>query len=275
MKYIVKTLKFINDNFLYLFLFALILGIVFVFNFDATSLFEMMVRIWKSAEPDSAIDIYAVFSTMALIFNGKIIWFFLSAAFIVFGSTLIFSFCDRRMRIGICSFRKPFEKINENIMAVLVVAVVILLLYELYVFICSCLFSLVLLFDLTAVKIVLPILIVLFFMLFMLFMTIFTQWVPIMMIPGNSITESLAISSKSLQGKLFKVFLSLLFPFLVTYPIMLLAKYFLNFLAIDYIIFVICYMFQLIYICCNSMVIFFDSTGRERVDLKNPYELRR
>ncbi len=277
MRYISKTLKFINQNLLYLLLFSLPSAVLFTPHFDATQLSDLLLRLWGSTALDSeTINLFSIYSAAALVFNGRhFLLSLLSLLLPVLSLALMFSYCDRRMRIGIASFRKPFEKLNETFMPVFVVCVVFFVMYELYVFLASCVLALTLLVGHLASQILMPVLIAGFFALYLMLMTVFVQWIPIMMIPGSSFADSLAISAKSLQGRMGAVFVSLMFPFIMTFALMLLARYYLDYLGIKYIIYVLCYAFQLMYVCCHSMVLFFDVSGRERVDQKSPYDFGR
>ncbi len=273
MKQIVSTLKFINDNFLYLFAFALAPAVTLILNFDPAALLFLFNRLWQGG---AAITLAEFHGAMGIAFAGRnFLLFVLAAAASILGASLIMSFCDRRMRIGISSFTKPFAKLNENIVAVTAVTLVLLALYELYFFLTSCIFALIMLAGTAAAQVLLPIFALLFLLLYLFIQTIFVQWIPLMMIPGNSLAEALAISAKAVQGRLFSLLLGLVFPLLVTYPIMILARIFLNFLLLDFVICIVCYLFIFTYYCCYTMVTFFDATGRERIDLKNPYRYGR
>ena len=71
------------------------------------------------------------------------------------------------------------------------------------------------------------------------------------------------------QGHAFRLMIGLAFPFLVTIPFMILAKSYLNFMMLDYLICVVGYVIQIAYVVSYCMVVYFDMTGRERVDLKS------
>jgi hypothetical protein len=174
------------------------------------------------------------------------------------------------MRIGISSITKPFRKVNEVLVAVFSVGGVLLAAYELVTFLFANLLVLLSRIDSLALQAVfIPLLLILLYGLIFFLCSLAVNWIPLMLIPGYRFSEAFGVSVRMAQGHAFRLMIGLAFPFLVTIPFMILAKSYLNFMMLDYLICVVGYVIQIAYVVSYCMVVYFDMTGRERVDLKS------
>lgn len=267
MKYIGKTLHFLNRNFFYLMIFCLVPAALIVADFDVSALVGLLTGLWAGENGFTSTEI---FSTMTLLFKPSF-WFALFVlAVLLFSVCLCFSYTDRRMRIGIVSIAKPFLKVNEVLVAIVSVGCILLAFYELTAFLLSKLLVLFFGLDSLALQaILIPLLLILFYGLLFLLFSLAVNWIPLMLIPGYRFSEAFGVSIRMAQGHIFGLMIGLAFPFLVTVPVMILAKNYLNFMMLDYLICVVGCVIQISYAVSYCMVVYFDMTGRERADLKS------
>lgn len=267
MKYIGKTLHFLNRNFFYLLVFCLVPAVLIVADFDVAALVGLFARLWSGGEGFTPAEIFAA---MTFLFKPTYWLAIIVIVVLLFSVCLCFSYTDRRMRMGISSIIKPFRKVNEVLVAVFSVGGVLLAAYELVTFLFANLLVLLSRIDSLALQAVfIPLLLILLYGLIFFLCSLAVNWIPLMLIPGYRFSEAFGVSVRMAQGHAFRLMIGLAFPFLVTIPFMILAKSYLNFMMLDYLICVVGYVIQIAYVVSYCMVVYFDMTGRERVDLKS------
>lgn len=267
MKYIGKTLRFLNQNFFYLLVFCTVPALLIVAGFDVTALVGLFKRLWSGGE---GVVPSEIFETMTFLFKPTYWLAIICIAVLLFAVCLCFSYTDRRMRIGISSLAKPFRKVNEVLVAVFSVGGVLLIAYELLAFLFSNLLGLLFRLDSLALQAVfIPLLLILLYGLIFFLCALVVNWIPLMLIPGYRFSEALGVSVRMAQGHALGLMIGLAIPFLVTVPFMILAKSYLNFMMLDYLICALGYVIQIAYVVSYCMVVYFDMSGRERADLKS------
>ncbi len=267
MKYIGKTLQFLNRNFIYLLVFCLIPAILIVADYDVSALIDLFLRLWTQG---GSVVPSEIFEAMTFLIKPTFWLALIVIVVLLFSACLCFSYVDRKMRIGVSSLTKPFRKINEVLVSVFSVGIVLLGAYELLTFLFSNLLTLLARLDSVALQAVLvPLLLLLFYAGVFYLCTMAVNWIPLMMLPGYRFSEAFGVSVRMSQGHGFGLMIGLAFPFLVTIPFMILAKTYLNFMLLDSLICVIGHTIQIAYVVSYCMVVYFDMSGRERADLKS------
>lgn len=283
MRFIGKTLQFLYQNFFYLLFFNAVpvcmLAAVNVMPADAAvhemgwSLIDLILVALRD-QPYAG----GMFESMTLIFK-PLSWFrILSLVVLTVSFALTVSYCDRKMRVGISSVKKPFLKLNETILISLLFMLLLVAAYELIAFVFFGVGDLILaqLTDAAWKGILTLFLVVLTLAVYSLWPTLLITFLANNLILGYTIKESFSVSVKSAQKHFFKIWFGLIFPMLICLPLMALSR-----LLPDYLFFfclfvyIVCYLFFITYWECYFMISYFEISGRERADLKRiiPYGL--
>lgn len=105
-------------------------------------------------------------------------------------------------------------------------------------------------------------------MLFLIY-AILSLWIPVRMVTGYSNRDSIRYSIRLTQGRQVKIMLGLIFPLIVTAPVMILLKQLSLLQELNTVIYALCYIFILGYLCAYVMAAYFKYSGTERKDIKN------
>jgi hypothetical protein len=259
---ILSTLKYYFKNFIPLALFALPGAVFFALKYNYTHFFSYMFNSGSMGNQ----TLIKIFEHFSLFPSLNILMILLWSALMIISFCLLYSYIERHMQYGIKSMIKAFKSVNYSVMSVLPVFATVIALEELFS-LANALF--VRLLGLTNLTFLLPIIFVVFLLIQFFVFSIISMWVPSRMVTGYSNRDSIRYSIRLTQGKQHKIMLGLMFPLLVTAPIMILLKQISPIGIVNTIVYALCYIFIIGYIPSYTMAAYFDFTGAERKDIKN------
>jgi hypothetical protein len=105
-------------------------------------------------------------------------------------------------------------------------------------------------------------------MLLFLIYSLLSLWIPIKTVTGYSNKDAIRYSIRLSQGNQVRIMIGLLFPLIVTAPVMVLLKHFSQITLLNTAVYVLCYVFIFSYIPSFLMVAYFNLSGMERKDIK-------
>lgn len=259
---IFSALKYYFKNFIPLALFSIPGAVFFALKYNDSHFFSYIFNS-GSMENQTLIKIYEHFSLLPAL---NIFMILLWSALLTISFCLLYSYIERHMKYGIKSLLKAFKSINYSVMSVLPMLVTVIIIEELFSLINALFVRLI---GLTSMTFLLPIIFVLMqFILFFIY-SLISFWTPSRMDIGYSNRDSLRYSIRLAQGRQLKIMLGLIFPILITAPIMIFIKQISPIWILNTVIYALCYIFIIGYIPAYTMAAYFNFTGTERKDIKN------
>lgn len=264
---ILSALKYFFKNFLPLALFSLPAAIFLAIKYNHSLFFNYIFNtgIEEGATP-TFIKIYEHFSLLPSI---NIFMILLWSALLILSFCLIFAYIERHMKYGISSYIKAVKSVNYSVMVVLPAYLTIIALEELFAMLNSLFVRLLGVTGGTFGSVIIPIIYLLLLVVLFLIYAILSLWIPVRMVTGYSNRDSIRYSIRLTQGRQVKIMLGLIFPLIVTAPVMILLKQLSLLQELNTVIYALCYIFILGYLCAYVMAAYFKYSGTERKDIKN------
>ena len=273
MRYLGMTFKYIFKNFIFIFFFALIPSFFFAMSTDIHNIGAVADNIVTGEFDLSFVQLFNFFSLFSLKR-----WPFALAAFVL---TLLFmamllSMMEKHMRVGSCSFRDLFKRIDYNLGSTFFILLLALIAYEFWALVTAGLCSLVVLIVTNGLaRCILGIALACGMMVLLCYLvSLFLLWLPCRQITGYSFMDSLSYSSQISTGKRGNIFLAVLIPYLscsLLQGIVVTVSAFADMRPVVFLCIEIIYIFVFLYYNVLMYVLFFDANGEERLDLKKKY----
>lgn len=264
MKNIFSAIKYLFKNIIAMGLFSLPAAIFFALKYNSTHFYNYILNI-GNLETSSLIKIYSHFSLLPS-FNLLMILFW--SVLIICCLCLLVSYMERHLKYGIKSTTKAFKTINYSVMVIIPSFILVIGLEEFFAFINALCVKLITISQSSIVGLILPSIYVFFMLLLFLCYAMISMWIPIKTVTGYSNKDSIRYSIRLAQGKHFKIMAGLIFPFLITAPIMIILKHLCFIEILNTIVYIFCYVFILSYLVSFMMITYFDISGLERKDIK-------
>lgn len=191
----------------------------------------------------------------------------LSLVVLVCTIAVIVATVDRHLRVGELKFRNPLKRINENFWVVFPILVVLILMKEIFD-ILVLLFAYLWLSTTTGVLTSILILLSygLVYLVYIVITALLMMWIPHSLNTGLSVARSLSSSVKTARKRLLSLTL------MIAVPAIIIAG--LNSVGIIYggivnmVTSAITYFFFMIYLIVTMYIVYYDTMGYEREDLK-------
>jgi len=264
MKLINSTLSYFFKNFVAIALFSLPAAVFFALKYNSTSFYLYLLNL-GNLETSSFIKIFSNF-TLFPSFNILII--LLWALVLILSFCLLFSYIERHMKYGIKSYLKSFKSINYCILVVSPAFFTVLAFEEIFAVLNSLFIKLISLSILSIKGVLMTMMFALLIIILFLIYSLIALWVPIKMVTGYSHRDAIRYSIRLSQGHQLRLMLGLLFPFVVTAPLMMLLKNYSHIEVLNSVVYGLCYIFIIGFLAAFAMTAYFAISGTERKDIK-------
>lgn len=271
-RYIKGTFLYIFKNFIFLFAFVILPSYFLTAAFDPRNVHEIVeVFIYGRGEAQFR-SIFSFFSP-----SDAQEWIFASVSFvfIVLCFPMLFGFIEKHMRLGIRNWKGVFGRFNYNFLTTLAVLSVNVVIYELWALITAGLvYAETLLLNGIACSIAVLITVVVFVGVLCFVLSMFLLWLPCLQITGYSYMDALVYSNSLFAQKKSKIFTALFIPGLICLAARLAVVCLHEVLPANIPVFIVTeliYLFLMLYICVLMFVVYFDTAGEERMDLKKKF----
>jgi len=188
---------------------------------------------------------------------------------LIFSFCLLFAFIERHMKYGISSYLKSLKSVNYSVMVILPAFITIIALEELFAMLNALFVRLLGVTGGTFGSIIVPIIYIVLLIVLFLIYSILSLWIPVRMVTGYSNKDSIRYSLRLTQGRQFKIMFGLMFPLIVTAPVMILFKQLSILQDFNTIVYSLCYIFIIGYLPAYVMAAYFEYSKTERKDIKN------
>lgn len=264
MKNIISAIKYLFKNFVALGLFSLPVAVFFALKYNSTDFYYYLFNTIGS-ERGAFGQIYSHFSLLPS-FNPLMI--LLWGVLLVLSFAISFSYIERHLKYGIKSPLKAVKSVNYAVPAVLPAFITVIFIEEVFAFINSLLVKLIGLSQSSIAGILLPCIYVLLTVLLFLIYSMISLWIPIKFVTGYSNKDAVRYSIRLTQGSQLSIMAGLIFPILITAPIMMLLKHFSTIEAVNTVVYLLCYVFIFSYLPAFMMSTYFNLSGLARKDIK-------
>ena len=272
MRYTFKSIQYFFKNLVYLLPFILLPAFFLALSMDVKALAVFSKAIFNGKR--ELISFTIVFHAVSVFNFHSLGAFFAGCAVIVLmviGGAILMALIDKHMRIGKRTFNGVFSKLNDNFLSTVVLCLLFIVIYEIWALVISSVLTLVNMLKDDAMAYSLAI--IAFFAsqyIFNLILSVFYLWLPCLQITGFRPFEALRYSNQLISPVLGAValgqFLSLLFA---EVAFLLIAYFSKGWVLIAFASALYTYMIAIF--CIRMLIIYFDRTQMERMDLPKMY----
>lgn len=263
MKIIISAIKYLFNNFIALSLFSLPLAIFFAVKYNDSNFYDYLLNI--STVGTSTLKIYSHFSILP---SFNILMILLWSVLLICCLCLLFSFVERHMKYGIKSYIKTFKSINYCVLVLIPAFLTVVLMAEFFSFLISLIINLLSLSQSSLIGMIIILIYIFLMVILFLIYSVVSLWIPIKMVTGYTNRDSIRYSIRLTQGNQFKIMAGLIFPILITAPVMIVLKQLSDIEFLNTAVYVLCYIFIFSYLPSYMMTAYFKISGTERKDIK-------
>lgn len=273
MKYIVETLKYLLKNILYIAVFGILPALFYMGMFDYDSFDATVRNLFGGTISQTTFGEW--FGCFSLLNFSTWYGFLLSVigfVVIVVCLSCMLGFIEKHMRIGKRTLNGVFSKLNDNILSTMLVAGIIVVIYEVWSLLTAALcFAAATVIQNIVVSYIFLILLfagMTFVLLYVLSM--FVLWLPCQLITGFGAYESLSFSYHMGVQNHRSLVLALLLP-LVIGNVVLTIFTFLGNITLSFVVLIVYFCF-VVYYGVFMEVVYAMESQMEREDLKPEYK---
>lgn len=276
MKYIAETLKYIVKNLWYILLFGVLPAAFFVGAFDYSH-FTLLVKSFFTGKLTELtyLDLFRAFSLLNVSSWYGVLCSLFGFFVICIMMSVLLALIEKHMRIGKRTFNGVFSKINDNILATILVALCVFLIYEIWTALMALAeFCIILIFAKAPVAAYIFGIIAFALMVWALMhiLSYFMLWLPCQLITGFHVFEALTYSAHLSENKRRRLLPAILLPLLIGNGILSICVLG-GTPALAPVVFVVDLIYFLYYGTLMEIAYFMDAE-MEREDLKPDYKRR-
>lgn len=257
------TFSYMFKNFIKILPLVIIPAVLMAFFFDISKVFIL----FKDIALGNQYSLIQIYKSVSIVFSVNIIWGLVTLVILSIFTGVILGMIDRHFKIGTFSYKKIFTCLDETILLILPTMFICMGIYELLMFIASCIMfsfstfipSVALVYVFIAVYVVIMMLVLTLFMLIL-------HLVPAKLGLGYRFADAFSVSIKGVKGHKFKLCLMFIIPIIIFWSIMVLSRFFFPSFIIG--ISIVSYILVLMYEFSLIMVSYSKLNDVERNDIK-------
>lgn len=269
MNYTVQTTKYIFKNFFYVLPFAVVPALFLALSISNDAVQSVLTNLLNGNPHDSfwnyfqAISLFN-FSSWETVLSGTV-----GVAAVIFSVSMLMAFLEKHLRIGKKTFNGLLSKVNDNLISTFGVAILCLVLYEVWSVILAALCFLVTWLSETLVAyILLGIVYLAMHFVLLYFLSLFYLWLPCMQITGFRAFEALRYSYQLVAPIRVGLIWGQWAFLLICEGLLALSVILVESAAMSFAVGTVLFTVILLIYCVRMQIVYFDRAQIERADLK-------
>lgn len=273
MKYTIKSVKYLIKNFWYLLPLAALPALFLCFTTDEGALSNVVQAFFGGDLSAWTLD--DLFCSLSVLNFGSwrsIVFGVLEIIVLVPCVALIMAVLEKHFRIGRRSFRGILSKLNDNLLSTCGVALILLLIYEVWALLIS---TLLLFASMAKISVFAYLLAIVFFLgmhvVLLLLVGVIYLWLPCMQMTGFRAFEALHYSYQLTAPFKWRLLMVQMMSVFVAEALICTCVVFISNFALSSVLLCILYALLIMIFCVRMQVAYFDRDQIERADEKKYY----